>query len=137
MWTYVQSTGDLFHGSAYIETGYSGKVPGGKNDPSKECVKDVGPIPRGTYKIGPEKASPSPVSLILTADNPNYCTPPRDGFLIHGDNSTGTASTGCIILSRSTRESIRDSNDNRLKVVRNSERVSGITRRKFAETLGL
>lgn len=137
MWTYVQSTGDLFHGNEYIETGYSGKVPEGKNDPDKECIKNVGPIPRGGYNIGPEKSSPSPVTLILTADNPGYCNPARDGFLIHGDNSTGTASTGCIILSRRTRERIRDSNDNRLKVVRNSMRVSRITQRKFSEALGL
>lgn len=137
MWTYVQSSGDLFHGSEYIETGYSGKLPDGKNDPNKECVKNVGPIPRGTYDIGPEKSSPSPVSLILTANNPNYCNPPRDGFLIHGDNSTSTASTGCIILSRRTRERIRDNNDNRLKVVRNSDRVKRIPQRTFAEAIGL
>jgi len=137
MWTYVQSSGDLFRGNEYIETGYSGKVPEGKNNPSKECVKNVGPIPRGSYDIGPEKASPSPVTLVLAADDPNYCNPPRDGFLIHGDNSTGTASTGCIILSRRTRERIRDSADDRLKVVRDSVRVSRIKRRKYAVSLGL
>jgi hypothetical protein len=137
MWTYVQLSGDLFKGNAYIETGYSGKVPEGKNDPSKECVKNVGPIPRGLYDIGPEKSSPSPVTLVLSADDPRYCNPPRDGFLIHGDNSTGTASTGCIILSRKTRERIRDSGDDRLKVVRDSVRVSRIKRRRYAVSLGL
>lgn len=137
MWTYVQSSGDIFRGSDYKETGYSGKVPEGKNNPNSECVRDVGPIPRGTYDIGPERSSPTPVTLVLVADNPNYCTPARGGFLIHGNNSTSTASTGCIILSRPMREEIRDSGDNRIKVVRDSVRVSRIKRRKYAETIGL
>jgi hypothetical protein len=120
MWTYIQSTGDLFHNGNYVETGYSGKVPEGKNDPSKECEKNVGPIPQGTYAIGSEIDRPTPVTLPLAADNPNYCNPPRSGFLIHGDNSTGTASTGCIILSKSTRITIRDSGDAQLEVKKES-----------------
>ena len=120
MWKYVQSTGDLFLNGTYCETGYSGKVPEGKNDPSKECSINVGPIPRGAYDIGPERTRPTLVTLPLTADDPNYCSPPRDGFLIHGDNSTGTASTGCIIISKVMRERIRDSGDSRLQVVQSS-----------------
>lgn len=42
MWIYVQRTGDFFAGSTYVETGYSGRVPDGKIDPSKECVRDMG-----------------------------------------------------------------------------------------------
>jgi hypothetical protein len=41
---YVQSTGDLFHNSDYVETGYSGADPDGKNNPEKECEQDVCPI---------------------------------------------------------------------------------------------
>ncbi len=37
--------------------------------------------------------------------------------MIHGDNATNNASTGCIILGRAFREQIRDSGDNRLQVV--------------------
>lgn len=120
MWKYVQSTGDLFLDGQYMETGYSGALPDGKNNPDKECVKNVGPIPRGYYSIGPLVAKPTPVTLRLTADNPNYCTPARSGFLIHGDNSTHTASQGCIILSRGMRQTIADSADKRLLVVRDS-----------------
>lgn len=137
MWLYVQSTGDLFSGSSYVETGYSGADPGGKNDPSKECVRNVGPIPRGYYDIGAAISRPTPTTLPLTADNPNYCTPPRSGFLIHGDNSTGTASQGCIILSRATRDRINASNDKRLRVVANSALVRGVKRRMHAESRGL
>jgi hypothetical protein len=120
MWLYVQSSGDLFQDKIYVKTGYSGAVPDGKNKPDQECKKDTGPIPRGWYKIGPAESKPTVVSLPLTADDPKYCNPPRDGFLFHGDNTTGTASTGCIVVDRKTREKIRDSGDTRLRVVRDS-----------------
>jgi Protein of unknown function (DUF2778) len=120
MWKYVQSTGDLFLNGQYMETGYSGAVPDGKNKPDMECVKNVGPIPRGYYLIGTARTNPTPFTLPLKADNPQYCTPGRSGFLIHGDNSTGTASHGCIILSKGIRRTIAESNDKRLLVVRDS-----------------
>jgi hypothetical protein len=43
----------------------------------------------------------------------------RSGFLIHGDSVAmpGTASHGCIILSRDLREQISASGDNQLEVV--------------------
>lgn len=132
MWVYVQSSGDLFQDGTYVETGYSGAVPDGKNKPDKECAKDVGPIPRGWYNILGETNKPTPVALPLDPDDPNYCNPPRDGFLIHGNNSSGTASTGCVIMSRKTRERIRDSGDGRLRVVRDSAKVRGIKRRRIA-----
>lgn len=132
MWTYVQRTGDFFLGSTYVETGYSGATPAGKNDPSKECVRNVGPIPRGYYTISGSVSSPTPITLVLVADNPNYCNPPRSGFLVHGDNSTGTASQGCIILSRGVRERISSSNDTRLRVVEMSARVREIRLRIYA-----
>lgn len=134
MWTYVQRTGDFFRDGKYIQTGYSGRVPDGKNDPSKECEKNVGPIPRGYFKIGLERQTPTVISFPLEADNPAYCTPRRDGFLIHGDNSTSTASTGCIILSRTVRELIKSTDDRRLRVVENSTHVQSITNRLIAST---
>lgn len=137
MWLYVQKTGDFFLNSTYVETGYSGADPDGKNDPTKECVRNIGPIPRGYYTIGAAVDSPTAVSLPLGADNPSYCSPPRSGFLIHGDNSTGTASQGCIILSRTTRERVNNSTDKRLRVVRDSIHVRNIKRRRYAENLDL
>ena len=137
MWLYVQSTGDLFLGSSYVETGYSGAVPGGKNDPSKECVRNIGPIPRGYYAIGSAIQTPTLTTLPLSADYPAYCSPPRSGFLVHGDNSTGTASQGCIILSRVTRERINASDVKRLRVVANSILVRAVKRRALAESRGL
>jgi hypothetical protein len=133
MWKYVQSSGDLFKDADYIETGYSGANPEGKNQPDKECQKNVGPIPRGWYRILGPKDKPTAVTLPLKPDDPDHCRPRRTGFLIHGDNETGTASRGCIILSRRTREKIRDSGDVRLQVVRQSSATETIARRSFAE----
>lgn len=120
MWKYVQSTGDLFLNGQYMETGYSGAVPEGKNKPNMECMQNVGPIPRGYYVIGAPRGNPTPFTLPLTAENLHYCAPARSGFLVHGDNSTGTASHGCIILSKGVRQTISESDDKRLLVVRDS-----------------
>jgi len=91
-----------------IGVGYSGSASrGGKNDPSKQCVKETGPLPRGRYTIGPPIVGPSPYSLRLTPDPANdMCG--RSGFLIHGDSIShpGNASDGCIILTRPEREAI-------------------------------
>ena len=127
MWKYVQSSGDLFLNGQYMETGYSGAVPDGKNNPDKECVRNVGPIPRGYYNIEAARVGSTPVTLPLIADKPNYCNPGRSGFLIHGDNSTGTASEGCIIMSRGMRQTIADSKDKRLLVARDSVETARVT----------
>jgi hypothetical protein len=41
----------------------------------------------------------------------------RSALMIHGDNRTGTASEGCIILPRRVRHIIWDSGERKLKVV--------------------
>ena len=51
MWTYVQDTGAMFDPQGVqLEKGYAGKDPH-KNHPDSQCVKDLGPIPRGDYRI--------------------------------------------------------------------------------------
>ena len=109
---YEQATGHMFTREGgkndLLATGYSGSdLDHGKNNPHAQCEKDIGPIPRGTYDIGPPIVGPSPFSLRLTphADN-DMCG--RDEFLIHGDSiaAPGTASHGCIILNRPARERI-------------------------------
>jgi hypothetical protein len=91
-----------------LAVGYSGSLSnGGINDPSKQCVVKVGPIPRGLYTIGPPGPGPSPYSLRLTPDPANdMCG--RSDFLIHGDSISHprNASEGCIILKRPEREAI-------------------------------
>ena len=120
---YEQATGRMFliEGGTrdLIGTGYSGsETDSGKNNPHAQCERDIGPIPRGRYTIGAPFVGPSPFSLRLTPDPANdMCG--RDGFLIHGDSiaDPGTASNGCIILSRAQREQIWASPTKLLRVV--------------------
>lgn len=92
--------------STLIGVGYSGKGRG-LNNPDAEAEIGNGPIPRGVWRI----RSPvnhirlGPVSIPLSPQGPGHG---RSGFYIHGDNRLGnrSASSGCIILPRHTRERI-------------------------------
>lgn len=108
-WIYSQSTGNLYApDGALVEAGYSGSPPF-VNRPRAEGVKNQGPIPTGTYDIGDafdhDTLGPCSMPLEPDPDNEMYG---RDGFYIHGDTQemNQTASTGCIILSRPTRDMI-------------------------------
>ena len=118
-WTYQQSTGYLWQDQTYIGEGYAGR-DAGLDNPSFESVPDTGPIPHGTYSIGPSFNHPQcgPKSMHLTPDSTTD-TFGRSGFLIHGDNSSlnHTASHGCIILERHIRDLISVSPDRVLSVV--------------------
>lgn len=122
MWTYQQATGRLLRDSELVGIGYSGHEEG-RNAPDKQAVIGIGPIPRGTYEIGDphDTSSHGPYVMRLTAADGNEMFG-RDGFLIHGDSklAPGTASHGCIILSRDVREQIGKSlplNERTLEVV--------------------
>lgn len=120
-WKWVQSSGELWHGDLEpVATGYSGS-PEGKNDPSKQSVHNVGPIPQGLWTIvGPPQNTESHGPFVLHL-YPNQGTETfgRDGFLIHGDSVSkpGTASEGCVILARNVRERIWNSGDRDFEVV--------------------
>lgn len=118
-WLYAQSTGDLSHDGEAAGAGYSGHGEG-LNNPAKQDVPDVGPIPQGTYTIGPPRDPPDhlgPVALPLTHVSGDIFG--RSGFFIHGDNAAGnhSASDGCIILVREIRQEIVDSGDATLQVI--------------------
>lgn len=119
MWTYTQLTGWLSKSGKNLYRGYSGRDKG-KNNPQMEDVKDTGPIPTGTYKIGfpMNTTTHGPYVLPLTPDPKNIMFD-RAGFLIHGDSikEPGTASHGCIILPRGARELIYQSGDHEIEVV--------------------
>ena len=92
-----------------IALGYSG-ARGAQNRPEFEGRKSVGPIPRGVWLLdAPVDSHPrlGPVVIPLEARDPETAKG-RSGFFIHGDNSSGdnSASRGCIILSRQTRNVI-------------------------------
>lgn len=115
-WIYCQSTGELLRDGSIIATGYSG-FGAGRNNPSQEAVRNVGPIPRGRYRIGPEFDAPvqGPCCMCLAPDGHDALG--RDGFMIHGDNAAHNASTGCIILPEEARRGIAASLDRELEVI--------------------
>ena len=119
MWTYVQKTGELLQDGLHVALGYSG-FEVGKNNPELEDVEDVGPIPVGTYGIGSPRdtVTHGPFVLPLKPDLGNEMFG-RSAFLIHGDSvvDPGTASRGCIVVSRAVRKQVAASGDAVLQVI--------------------
>lgn len=122
-WTYNQTTGELSQDGRHIATGYSG-MGIHKNSPESQSIPNEGPIPTGTYTIGPatttvyERKAPPVFHLIPDPSDNMYG---RSGMLVHGDNIDHTASQGCIILDHNTRVLMANSTDRRLQV------ISGLT----------
>lgn len=120
MWKYEQATGRLYDKAGGLVTaGYSGKGES-KNKPEDQNLKGVGPLPRGLYTINVPRNSQTtgPYAMDLTPDAGNEMFG-RSAFQIHGDSikAPGTASSGCIIMPRQTREMIWCSGDHQIEVV--------------------
>ena len=120
-WTYDLNTGAMTDPNGnVVECGYSGAQPY-VNDPYAMWREDQGPLPIGNYTIQPayDHENLGPCSMPLDP-NPNNIMFGRDAFYIHGDTQdmNQTASTGCIILSRPTRDLINASPVRSLEVVR-------------------
>ncbi len=119
-WKYKQSTGELFKDGKLIETGYSGALTN-KNNPDREHVRSMGPIPRGTWKIGRTGTSKGPLTITLVHVSGNAYERDLSSFRIHGDKRLGIAgfaSEGCIIMSFSTRLLVKNDKGALLEVVR-------------------
>ena len=121
-WIFRQSDGFLLHNGIVIAEGYSG-YGAHANHPADESLKNLGPIPTGTYTIGAPEccdvAGPhGPFVLPLTPSGQNTMFG-RSNFLVHGDNAEGnhTASQGCIIMPKPVRVLIAQSDDQDLEVV--------------------
>lgn len=124
-WTYEQATGKLFDPSgSLVATGYAGgncgKNPAGKNNPAMQDCHSVGPLPVGDYTLCTplltSHLGPYAIPLIPAPSNEMFG---RSGFYIHGDSiqRPGAASEGCIIVPRSVRVAMWESNDHSLTVV--------------------
>jgi len=118
-WSYSQSSGSMLIDGTFVATGYSGHEEG-LNNPALQSDPGIGPIPQGTYTIGPAFDDPGgkgPVVMRLTPDPSNQMFG-RDGFMIHGDTAARDheASHGCIILDRPYRQQIATSADRVLVV---------------------
>lgn len=107
-------------GRVLCSTAYSGHGAG-INNPAKEAVHDVGPIPAGTWLIGPPQTPQThlgPLALPLTPA-PGTDAFGRTGFFIHGDNARmdHSASDGCVILPHDARAAVAAGEDHALTVV--------------------
>jgi hypothetical protein len=124
MWTFCNSTGGLRDPfDNFVENGYSGgncgKNPEGRNNPAMCGVKNIGPIPCGTYTMETPilHSHLGPFAIPLTPD-PDNDMRGRGGFFVHGDTTpSGNASEGCIILSRGTREKLWNSINHQIQVI--------------------
>jgi len=121
MWTYDQSTGDLFHDGKFVGTGYSGAgrtLASGRNNPDMEASVAAGPIPRGRWEIGKPRRSASLGPVVMNLAPVGHTAHGRSLFRIHGNTAANDASRGWIILARPLRERIAGSGDASLDVVR-------------------
>lgn len=116
-WEYDQSSGEIRLNGAYIGKGYAG-TGAGRNNPDMEDVANTGPIPRGSYTIGPSYRHPVLGPVVMNLDPVGHNAHGRTHFRIHGDNATNDASEGCIVLPPGIRKKISASTDRKLEVVR-------------------
>ncbi len=127
----MQRTGNIHRvGVGYsnlIGAGYSGYGEH-RNNPESEKIEDLGPIPQGEWTMGTLRDNTtgsgavlhSSIRLTPSAETDTFG---RAGFLIHGDNSTGLASAGCIIAPLAIREQIGHSGDDTLRVVAEEDQI--------------
>jgi len=120
---YSQSSGSLWleDGEGMrcrIARGYSGRGSA-RNDGTREKEIGWGPIPRGHWKLASPVDHPKLGPLSIPVSPVGGIRYGRTGFYIHGDNKAGngTASTGCIIVGRAARETIRALSIRNLEVV--------------------
>ncbi len=122
-WHISQSTGQVTDDQGnVVGQGYAGHGAG-VNNPALQNVPMVGPLPQGTYTIGPQRDNRTNNGRVLSGsmrltpapDNQMYG---RAGFLIHGPHSNDhqDSSDGCPVLNKAIRDQIAHSGDNILKV---------------------
>ncbi len=135
MWTYEQVTGKLrdFRGNI-IGAGYAGrdvdrtgKFVGGKNNPAKENIEGVGPLPGGIYTADWMELVHAVVGKFAIHLRPDQTTEAKIAaygrqplsFFIHGDSfeHPGASSDGCIVQALSVRRQLWNSGDRILQVV--------------------
>ena len=105
VWIYSQSTGKLTRDGKDVATGYSG-YDKGRNNPDKDDEANVGPIPRGDYRIAKPRDSKNTGPFVLDLSPVGHKAHGRSALQIHGDNKTNDASKGCIILPLQIRKQI-------------------------------
>jgi len=115
---YCQTTGILTDDEGTVVAhGWAGRQEG-KNNPDMEDVHSTGPLPAGTYSVGPWGDHPpvGPESAKLTQTSGESYG--RDGFYIHGpgDADYGQESKGCIVIPHAEREAVMALNPDQITV---------------------
>ena len=121
MWNYQQDTGDLSLGGTFYERGYSGHGDG-LNNPALQAVHNVGPLPKGFWRMGApvdhERLGSLAIPLYPCEGTETFG---RTGFYVHGDELGAPgqflASDGCAIFSHATRMTLNNSPDKILEVI--------------------
>lgn len=118
MLRYNSATGETVLDGHFEGIGYSG-FGEGKDNPAMEAVPNIGPIPRGHWKIGAPVTHPHLGPLAFPLTPVGHDAHKRTEFFIHGANALhpNDSSHGCPILGRSIRERIRDDKETELDVV--------------------
>lgn len=119
-WIFHQSNGAIFHNSEYRERGYAGHGEG-KNNPGKQAVHEVGPIPQGQWRMTAWHDRYPGLGLWVIELSPVDGTETfgRSGFFWHGDNARhpGESSHGCIVSGAIVRREAWETGDHDLIVV--------------------
>lgn len=120
MLKYVQRSGYLYDAlGRIIGIGYAGRGVG-KNNPLMQDVKGIGPLPCGRYTIQAphDHAVVGKYAMALIPDPTNDMYQ-RNSFYLHGDDveNPGSASHGCIVMSRAVREKVWTGVDHTLEVI--------------------
>ena len=83
-----------------------------KNKKESQFKENKGPLPEGAWRVGGvyDSRKTGPFTVVISPDdssNKVYSGSRKlETFRLHGDNGRGTASEGCLICSRATREAI-------------------------------
>jgi len=126
-WTFEIVTGKMFNpAGTFVSAGYSGgnkgRNPEGVDNPADEGIPNVGPLPEGLYTFGTpvDHSQLGPFAIPLIPDPANDMRG-RGNFFCHGDSTSldHSASEGCIIQPRPTREAMWNSDDRSIQVVAN------------------
>jgi RHS repeat-associated protein len=128
-WWYNQASGQLYEinpgaqpvavGRNGYAGGNQGQNPEGVNNPALQHLQNVGPLPEGHYTIGQAYYHPKLGAVTMNLDPlPSTHMYGRNLMRIHGDNSSQnqSASQGCIVQNRPTRNRINNSLDRLLYV---------------------
>lgn len=93
-----------FHSSSYVSGNNDGCQC--QNNPYETDVKNKGPIPIGTYTVGPQRKNSSRRDLTPSSSN-NMMG--RGSFQVHGCSNPATCSKGCIAATdNATRDQFND-----------------------------